>query len=88
VTCPAATDGNSSYNPPYAGSAYATTSVNQPLLYICYSNTPGLGHRNDPHRQQLPAADVNVILVMNFGFTTGFMKASSAARSTWSPTRT
>ena len=74
ATCPAVTDGNSSYNPPYAGSAYATTSVNQPLLYICYSNTPGLDIATAPTDNSYRAVDVNVILVMNFGFTTGFME--------------
>jgi Flp pilus assembly protein TadG len=73
-TCPDVTDGNSTYNPPYADSAYATTSVNQPLLYICYGNTPGLDLATAPNDNSYRGTDVNVILVINFGFTTGFMQ--------------
>jgi hypothetical protein len=74
ATCPDVADGNGSHNPSYAGSAYATTSVNQPLLYICYSNTPGLDLVTAPTDASFNGSDVNVILVMNFGFTTGFMQ--------------
>ncbi len=74
ATCPDVADGNGSHNPSYAGSAYATPSVNQPLLYICYSNTPGLDLVTAPTDASFNGADVNVILVMNFGFTTGFMQ--------------
>jgi len=74
ATCPDVTDGNSIYNPPYADSAYATTSVNQPLLYICYANTPGLDLATAPSDNSYRGADVNVILVMNFGLTTQFME--------------
>ncbi|HMJ38735.1 MAG TPA: TadE/TadG family type IV pilus assembly protein [Verrucomicrobiae bacterium] len=74
TTCPDVADGNGSHNPPYAGSAYATTSVNQPLLYICYANTPGLDVVTAPTDASFNGTDVNVILVMNFGFTTGFMQ--------------
>jgi Flp pilus assembly protein TadG len=74
ATCPDVADGNASYNPPYAASAYATTSVNQPLLYICYSDTPGLDLATAPTGNSYKGTDVNVIVVMNFGFTTGFMQ--------------
>jgi hypothetical protein len=74
ASCPDVTDGNSIYNPPYADSAYATTSVNQPLLYICYANTPGLDLATAPSDNSYRGADVNVILVMNFGLTTQFME--------------
>jgi len=35
ASCPTPTDGNAFHNPPYANSAYPSTS-NQPWLYICY----------------------------------------------------
>jgi hypothetical protein len=44
------------------------------LLYICYSNTPGLDLVTAPTDPSFNGTDVNVILVMNFGFTTGFMQ--------------
>jgi Flp pilus assembly protein TadG len=74
ATCPDVVDGNSSHNPPFAASTYATTSVNQPLLYICYSNTPGLDLATAPTDNSYKGTDVNVIVVMNFGFTTGFIQ--------------
>jgi hypothetical protein len=74
TTCPDVADGNASYNPPYDPSAFATTSVNQPLLYICYSNTPGLDLVTAPTDTSFNGTDVNVIVLMNFGLTTGFMQ--------------
>jgi hypothetical protein len=64
-SCPAATDGNSLHNPPYASSAFPTTA-NQPWLYICYPDS--LDH-SDP---TIPAAglqggDLNVVLLMSYG---------------------
>jgi Flp pilus assembly protein TadG len=76
TTCPSTADGNAAYNPPYTAAAYAATSVNQPLLYICYANTPGLDFSTAPNDNSLKGQDVNVILVMNFGFASGFMQGA------------
>jgi Flp pilus assembly protein TadG len=76
TTCPTPSDGNSSYSPPYTSAAYATTSVNQPLLYICYADTPGLDLSTAPTDNSMKGLNVNVILVMNFGFASGFMQGA------------
>lgn len=72
TTCPAPTDGNTIYNPPYADSTYPT-SLNAPSLYICYANTPGLDLTSAPTDNSMKGDDVNVILVMSFGFVSDFM---------------
>lgn len=72
TTCPATTDGNTAYNPPFADSVYPTTT-NQPLLFICYANTPGLDLTTAPSDNSYAGKDVNVILVMSFGFASGFL---------------
>src|SRR5215469_14389853 len=41
TTCPSPSDGNAYHNPPYGPSAYPATA-NEPWLYVCYDNTPGL----------------------------------------------
>jgi len=74
TTCPATSDGNTQFNPPYTSLAYAAGSVNQPLLYICYEGTPGLDLTTPPADNSMKGLDVNVILVMTFGFATGFME--------------
>lgn len=76
TTCPSPSDGNTAYNPPYTAAAYATTDVNQPLLYICYANSPGLDLATAPNDNSMKGLDVNVILVMNFGFASGFMQGA------------
>jgi len=64
TTCPSVTDGNSFHNPPYATSAYPATS-NQPWLYICYNNSPGLDFTSPATNQgQL---DLNVIVLYQYG---------------------
>lgn len=73
TTCPIPADGNSDYNPPYSDDAYPT-SVNQPSLYICYANTPGLDLTAAPSDNSYKGTDVNVILLMSFGFVSGFMQ--------------
>lgn len=73
ATCPSPTDGNTAYNPPYADSAYPS-SVAQPLLYICYANTPGLDLPSPPSNNSYNGQDVNVIVLLRFGFATGFMQ--------------
>jgi TadE-like protein len=74
TTCPSPSDGNSYNNPPYDASAYTTTDLNQPLLYICYAGTPGLDLATPPTDNGMKGMSVNVILVMNFGFASGFMQ--------------
>lgn len=76
TTCPSPSDGNASFNPPYTAAAYATTDLNQPLLYICYASTPGLDIATSPTGNSMKGLDVNVILVMNFGFASGFMQSA------------
>lgn len=73
TTCPATADGNASYNPPYRDTIYPA-SLNQPSLYICYANTPGLDLTSAPPDNSYKGTDVNVILVMSFGFATGFLQ--------------
>lgn len=73
TTCPATSDGNTSYNPPFADNVYPN-STNQPSLYICYSNTAGLDFTSAPLDNSYKGSDVNVILVMSFGFVTGFLQ--------------
>jgi Flp pilus assembly protein TadG len=64
TTCPSVADGNSFHNPPYVTSAYPSTS-NQPWLYICYNNTPGLDFTSPATSQgQL---DLNVIVLYQYG---------------------
>jgi len=73
LTCPAATDGNPNYNPPYDDAVYPS-AVNVPSLFICYSQTPGLDITTAPADNSMRGADVNVILVMSFGFVSGLMQ--------------
>lgn len=73
TTCPATSDGNTQFNPPYTDAAYSPAGVNQPLLYICYGSTPGLDVSTAPTDNSFKGEDVNVIVLMNFGFATGFM---------------
>ncbi len=72
ITCPTPTDGNSAYNPPYDPSFYPST-LNQPRLFICYGNTPGTDFASAPADNAYKGTDVNVILLMSFGFTSGFL---------------
>jgi hypothetical protein len=73
MTCPAPADANASFNPPYQDTVYPT-ATNQPSLYICYSNTPGLDLPSAPLDNSYKGADVNVILVMSFGFVSGVLQ--------------
>ena len=73
TTCPTTADGNSQFNPPYTDDAYSAGGPNQPLLFICYDATPGLDLSAPATGNSLKGQDVNVILLMNFGFATGFM---------------
>jgi len=71
-TCPSVTDGNSYHNPPYVSSAYPG-AANQPWLYICYNNTPGLDFTSPATNQgQL---DVNVIVLYTYGPLTPLVKS-------------
>jgi len=73
VTCPDPTDGNVAFNPPYSDSVYPT-SPNVPSLFICYSETPGMDLSAAPNDNSLKGTDVNIILVMSFGFVSGLMQ--------------
>jgi Flp pilus assembly protein TadG len=72
TTCPSPTDGNSSHNPPFASSAYPPTA-NQPWLYICYNNTPGLDYAAPA--MNMGQLDVNVILLYTYGPLTPLVKS-------------
>ena len=66
-TCPATKDGNASYNPPYADSAYPS-AASESYVYICWANTPG---------QTPPIAalsTLNVIVLYRFGLLSGFFQ--------------
>ena len=76
TTCPATSDGNSQFNAPYADDAYTAGAPDQPLLYICYADTPGLDLTAAPTDNSYKGADVNVIVVMSYGFATGFMSGA------------
>lgn len=73
MTCPTTQDGNATHNPPYTDSMYPTT-LNQPLLYICYAATPGLDLTAAPSDNSYKGDDVNVILTMSFGFASGLFQ--------------
>ena len=72
TTCPTTADGNTSYNPPYVDGTYPST-LNQPTLFICYANTPGLDLTSAPADNSYKGSDVDVILVMSFGFASGVL---------------
>ncbi len=72
TTCPSPTDGNAHHNPPYANSAYPTTA-NQPWLYICYDNTPGVDFTAPPSGQS--QRDLNVIVLYSYGPLTPLITA-------------
>jgi Flp pilus assembly protein TadG len=72
TTCPSVSDGNGYHNPPFVSSAYPATA-NQPWLYICYNNTPGLDFTSPATNQgQL---DINVIVLYTYGPLTPLVKA-------------
>ena len=72
TTCPNPTDGNGSHNPPYASSAYPPTA-NQPWLYVCYNNTPGLDYTSPA--TNMGQLDVNVIVLYTYGPLTPLVKS-------------
>ena len=76
TTCPATADGNALFNPPYTDAAYAGGGADQPLLYICYENTPGLDFTSAPPNNSYRGQDVNVIVLMTFGFASGLMSGA------------
>ena len=71
-TCPNVTDGNAYHNPPYVSSAYPATA-NQPWLYICYNNTPGLDFSSPATNQA--QLDLNVIVLYTYGPLTPLVKS-------------
>lgn len=64
TTCPSPSDGNSLHNPPYPSSAYPGVA-NQPWLYICYNNTPGLDYTSPA--TNMGQLDLNVIVLYTYG---------------------
>ena len=72
TTCPSPSDGNSQHNPPYASSAYPPTA-DQPWLYICYANLPGLDYTSPA--TNMGQLDVNVILLYKYGPLTPIVKS-------------
>ena len=73
TTCPSVSDGNSYHNPPYASSAYPATA-NQPWLYICYNNTPGLDFTSPA--TTMAQNDLNVIVLYTYGPLTPVIKSN------------
>jgi Flp pilus assembly protein TadG len=71
-TCPNVTDGNAFHNPPFVSTAYPATA-NQPWLYICYNNTPGLDFTSAATNQA--GLDVNVIVLYTYGPLTPLVKS-------------
>jgi len=71
-TCPNTTDGNTLHNPPFVSAAYPPTA-NQPWLYICYDNTPGLDYTSPA--TNLGQLDVNVIVLYTYGPLTPLVKS-------------
>lgn len=71
-TCPTPTDGNPWHNPPYLTSAYPSTA-NQPWLYICYNNTPGLDYTSPA--TNMGQLDLNVIVLYTYGPLTPVVKS-------------
>ncbi|MDQ2939614.1 MAG: hypothetical protein M3R23_03690, partial [Actinomycetota bacterium] len=72
TTCPSSTDGNAFFNPPYTDSSYPT-AANQPWLYICYANTPGLDFTSPATSQG--QRDLNVIVLYAYGPLTPLVTA-------------
>lgn len=72
TTCPSPTDGNGFHNPPFASSAYPSTG-NQPWLYICYNNTPGLDYSSPA--TNMGQLDLNVIVLYTYGPLTPLVKS-------------
>jgi len=71
-TCPNTTDGNTAHNPPFVSSAYPPTA-NEPWLYICYNNSPGLDYTAPA--TNLGQLDVNVIVLYTYGPLTPLVKS-------------
>jgi hypothetical protein len=67
ASCPATKDGNSSYDPPYADSAFPT-GPSQAYLYICWNNTAG---QAPPVAARSP---LNVIVLYRFGLVSAFLQ--------------
>jgi hypothetical protein len=75
TTCPSTTDANTFNNPPYVDSIYPA-ALNQPTLYICYAGSDGVDLTAPPNDTGYEGKDVNVILVMSFGFVSGLLQGA------------
>ncbi len=71
-TCPASSDGNAYHNPPYISESYPPTA-NQPWLYICYANSPGLDYASPA--TNMGQQDLNVIVLFTYGPMTPLVKS-------------
>lgn len=77
--CPTG-QGNSQNNPPYDPSLYPS-GYNTVRVYLCYTK-PGsapvasIGNAPAPFDYSWRGADVNVILLMNYGLVTGFLQSA------------
>lgn len=78
ATCPSPSDGNGYHNPPYQSSFYPT-ATNQPWLYICYNNTPGLDYTSPA--TNLAQTDLNVILLYSYSPLTPIITSQFGAFS-------
>jgi Flp pilus assembly protein TadG len=72
-SCPTTADGNTYGNPPYATSAYPTTT-DTVWLYICYNATASTDYTAAPTTNTHKLEDLNVILLMNYGPMMGTFK--------------
>jgi hypothetical protein len=72
TTCPNPTDGNGLHNPPFVSAAYPPTA-NQPWLYICYNNTPGLDYTSPA--TNMGQLDVDVIVLYTYGPLTPLVRS-------------
>lgn len=75
TNCPSPADTNTNFNPPYQTSFYPT-DVDKPLLFVCYGNDPSADYQVTPPSGNNYGMDVNVILLMSFGFTSGFLSGA------------
>ena len=71
-TCPTSSNGNTFHNPPYSDSSFPSTP-NQPWLYICYNNAPGLDFTSPAYNQS--QLDINVIVLYSYGPLTPLITA-------------
>ena len=72
TTCPATTDGNAYFNPPYRSNAVPSTP-GATFVYVCYNYSPGVDHATPPTDNSYELQDVNVILIHRLSLLEGFL---------------